>query len=248
VHGTRQKTPAHLTRRLLARLIRWLPNHRCSGVGETGDGTSATARFCQPHRRHLTLVSTFSGEAALDEPPPPRACGTRGRPRVKGPNLASPQAVVATTVQRTRLMVAWSGGTRRAIAVVTGTGHWSRLGDALVEVRWVYVHDGTGTHRDEYFLTTERSRGPKRIVACDTPRGSIEPTFQACRAYLKRESPQGDGAPTVLRVTPWVCGLSTVVVLLDLQLPPPSSPLRAICWRGQATVTCSERITWVRRV
>jgi DDE superfamily endonuclease len=44
--GTRHQTPAHLTRRLLARLIRWLPARRCIVGGETGYGTSETARFC----------------------------------------------------------------------------------------------------------------------------------------------------------------------------------------------------------
>ena len=42
---------------------------------DMGYGTSETARFCQPHRRHLTIVSKFYGDAALYEPP--RAHATR---------------------------------------------------------------------------------------------------------------------------------------------------------------------------
>lgn len=106
-HGTRHQTPAHMARRLLARLLRWFPKRHCIFLGDTGYGTSETARFCHQHRRHLTVVSTFDGDAALDEPPPPRPRGTRGRPRVQGQKLASPQAVVANTAQRTRLTVAW---------------------------------------------------------------------------------------------------------------------------------------------
>jgi hypothetical protein len=90
VHGTRHKTPAHIARLLLARLIRWFPNHRFIFVGDTGYGTSETARFCHKHRRHLTLVSKFYGDAALYKPPPPRTRGTMGRPRVKGQKLAAP--------------------------------------------------------------------------------------------------------------------------------------------------------------
>jgi DDE superfamily endonuclease len=247
VHGTRHKTPAHITRLLLARLIRWFPNHRFIFVGDTGYGTSETARFCHKHRRHLTLVSKFYGDAALYEPPPPRTRSTMGRPRVKGQRLASPQEVVAKTAKRTRLTVAWYGGTIRDIEVATGTGHWYRIGEALVAVRWVYVHDCTGTHRDEYFFTTDRSMCPKRIVECYTQRWSIETTFQECREYLRLESAKGYGQQTVLRCTPCLFGLYTVIVLLYLQLPRPSSTHRAVFWRGKATVTFSDMMTFVRR-
>jgi DDE superfamily endonuclease len=247
VHGTRHRTPAHLARLLLARLIRWCPHRHFIFVGDTGYGTSETARFCRKHRQHLTLVSKFYGDAALYAPPPPRTPRTMGRPRVKGQKLASPQRVVANTARRTRLTVAWYGGSTRDIEIVTGAGHWYRIGEALVEVRWVYVHDGTGTHRDEYFFTTDIAMKPQQIVVCYTQRWSIETTFQECREYLKLESPKGYSQQTVLRFTPCLFGLYTIIVLLYLQLLHPSSTLRAIFWRGKSTVTFSDMITCVRR-
>ena len=96
-----------MARLLLARLVRWFPNHPFIFVGDMGYGTSETARFCHQYRQHLTLVSKFYGDAALYEPPPPRTRRTIGRPRVKGQKLASPQEVVAQTPQRTPLTVAW---------------------------------------------------------------------------------------------------------------------------------------------
>jgi hypothetical protein len=247
VHGTRHKTPAHIARLLLARLVRWFPARHFIFVGDSGYGTSETARFCSKHRQHLTLVSKFYGDAALYDPPPPRTRRTMGRPRVKGQKLASPQEVVATTVNRTRLTVAWYGGSTRDIEVVTGTGHWYRIGEDLVEVRWVYVHDGTGTHRDEYFFTTALTMQPQQMVECYTQRWSIETTFQECREYLKVESTKGYGQQTVLRFTPCLFGLYTMVVLLYLQLPKSSSSLRTIFWHGKSTVTFSDMLTCVRR-
>jgi DDE superfamily endonuclease len=126
VHGQRHKTPAHIARLLLACLVRWFPARHCILVGDSGDGTSETARLCSTHRQHLTLVRTCYGDVAWYEPPPPRTRRTMGRPRVKGQTLASPQEVVATPVTRTRLTVAWYGGSTRDIEVVTGTGQrWS---------------------------------------------------------------------------------------------------------------------------
>jgi uncharacterized protein YerC len=245
--GTRHKTPAHLARLLLARVVRWFPARQFIFVGDTGYGTSETARFCRKHGRHLTLVSKFYGDAALYEAPPPRTRNTMGRPRVKGQRMASPRKVVANTAQRTRLTVAWYGGSTRDIEVVTGTGHWYRIGEALVEVRWVYVHDRTGTHRDEYFFTTDLSMCPQQIVEGYTQRWSIETTFQECREYLKLESTKGYSQQTVLRLTPCLFGLYTLVVLLYLQLPSPLRTLRAVFWKGKSTVTFSDMITCVRR-
>jgi hypothetical protein len=247
VHGTRHKTPAHTARLLLARLMRWFPERHFILVGDSGYGTSETARFCQQHHRHLTLVSKFYGDAALYEPPPPRTRRTIGRPRVKGQKLASPQEVVANTSQRPRLRVTWYGGSTRDIEIVTGTGHWYRIGEALVEVRWVYVHDCTGTHRDEYFLTTDITMTPQQIVEHYTQRWSIETTFQECREYLKLESSKSYSQQAVLRFTPCLFGLYTVVVLLYLQLPRSSSTRSVVLWKGKSTVTFSDMMTCVRR-
>jgi len=57
--GPRHQTPAHCARRLLARLIRWVPPRPVIFVGDMGYGTSETARFGQPHRRPLPIVSKF---------------------------------------------------------------------------------------------------------------------------------------------------------------------------------------------
>jgi DDE superfamily endonuclease len=247
VHGTRHKTPAHLARLLLARLMRWFPHRHFIFVGDSGYGTSETARFCQRHHRHLTLVSKFYGDAALYEPPPPRLRRTIGRPRVKGRKLPSPREVVAQTRRRTRLVVAWYGGISRNIEIVTGTGHWYRIGESLVAVRWVYIHDCTGTHRDEYLFTTDLRMKPQQLVECYTQRWSIETTFQECREYLKLASLKGYSQQTVLRFTPCLFGLYSVVVLLYLQLPRSSSIHRAVFWRGKTSVTFSDMMTCVRR-
>jgi hypothetical protein len=180
-----------MARLLLARLVRWFPTRHFIVVGDMGYGTSETARFCRQHHRHLTLVRKCYGDAALSVPPPPRPRRTMGRPRVKGQHLASPQEVVAQKTPRTCLTGAWYGGTTRAIESIRGTGHWYRLGEALVAVRWVYVHEATGTHRDEYLCTTALPMRPTRIVACYTPRWSIDTTFQECREDLKRASTKG---------------------------------------------------------
>ena len=70
------------------------------------------------------------------------------------------QMLMFAATRRQHLQVSWHGGGRRQVAVVTGTSHWYKGREGLVSVRWVFVEDLTGTHRDEYFFTSgNRHRG-----------------------------------------------------------------------------------------
>jgi hypothetical protein len=127
------------------------------------------ARFC--HRHRLTLVSKFHPKANLYEAPPPYR--GQGRPRVKGAALPKPHEVVAGARTR-RLTVGWYGGGRRRVEVVSGAGQWYKSGRGLVPVRWVHVRDRDGTHRDEYFFSTDLSLSPAAIIEHYTARWNID--------------------------------------------------------------------------
>jgi DDE superfamily endonuclease len=143
------KTPSELMRQLLLVLTHWFPERRFVFAGDGGYGTHALARFAaRRRRRDLALVSLFYANAALHDVPPVVVGKKNGRPRKKGDKWPTPEAVVAATEVRQRLEVSWYGGGRRTVEVVSGTGHWHKSGEGLVEVLWVYVHDLTGTHRD----------------------------------------------------------------------------------------------------
>jgi len=180
--------------------MRWLPHRPFIFVGDPGYGPSETARFCRPHHRHLPVVSKFDGDAALYEPPPPRRRPTMGRPGGEGQELPPPQAGVAHRTNRPRLAVAWDGGSTRDIE--TGTGHWSRIGEAWVALRWGFGHEGTGPPRDESLFTTPLCLRPQQRVEYYTQRWSIGTTSQDCRAHLEPESTKCDGQQTGLRCTP----------------------------------------------
>lgn len=242
----RHKTPATLMRQLLAVLIRWFPERKFVFSGDGGFATHDLARFAKRHRRQLALVSRFYPDANLCALPPARG-KTRGRPRVKGRKLATPQDVVRKTKRRRRLTVAWYGGGQRKVEVVTGTGHWYHSGAGLVEVRWVFVHDLTGTHRDDYFFTTDVTRTPQQIIETFTGRWSIETTFQELRAYLGLETTRGRTRHTVLRTAPMLFGLYSVVVLLYVRMPQRWRATPGVQWIGKQTITFSDVITAVRR-
>jgi hypothetical protein len=249
--GRRHKTPAELMRQLLAVLCRWFPERRFVFVGDGGFGTHPLASFVHRHRRRLTMVSRFYADANLYEPPPPPTLPTgkkkTGRPRKKGAKLPSPQEVVAKTPRKQHLRVAWYGGGQRDIAVVTGTGHWHKSGFGLVPVRWVYVHDRTGTHRDEYFFSTNVDLCAREIVEAYTRRWNLETTFQEMRCYLKLEKTRGWTEQTVLRTAPCLFGLYALIAVFYAELPRRWQCQRAVTHRDKTTVTFSDAITAVRR-
>jgi len=242
--GRRHKTPARLLRQLCCVLLRWFQQRQFVLTGDNNYGSHEMARFAARRRGRLHLVSKFYSDANLFEPPPPYS--GHGRPRVKGKELAKPEAVVAEA-SRTRLTVAWYGGGQREVEVVTGTGHWYKAGQGLVAVRWVFVHDLTGTHRDEYFLTTDVALSAQAVIETYVGRWNEETTFQEMRSYLGLETTRGWKEKTVLRLAPCLFGLYTVVACLYSQLPRGYARVRAVAWAGKIDVTFSDAITAVRR-
>ena len=237
------RTPAQLMCRLLRCLLIRCPDRRFIFVGDASYGTHALARFCHRHRGRLTLVSKLHPAANLYEPPPPYA--GRGRPRVKGAKLPKP-CDTAPTGRRQRLTVGWYGGGTRHVAVVSATGSWHKSGRGLVPIRWVFVHDLRGTHRDEYFFTTDPDLTPAALVGYYTGRWNIETTFQELRSHLGLETTQGWCRQTVLRLAPCLFGLYTAVAVLYPTLPP-AQRSAAVQWRGKAAVTFSDALGAVRR-
>jgi len=245
-HRRRHKTPAELMRQLLAVLLHWFPEREFVFAGDGGYGTHPLATFVHRHRRRLSMVSRFYADANLYAPAPVVRGKRNGRPPKKGAKQPSPASVVAKS-RRKRLKVAWYGGGRRNVAVVIGTGHWYKGGEGLVPVRWVFVHDCTGTHRDEYFFTTDPSMSPRQIIETFTGRWSIETTFQEMRAHLGLETTRGRTENTVLRVAPCLFGLYSVVALLYAQLPAAWRRSFGIQWPGKRHATFSDAISAVRR-
>jgi DDE superfamily endonuclease len=238
----RHYTPAQQMQRLLRLVLRWFPDRHFLFVGDGGYGTHALARFAAAQPR-LTLVSKLHPKAGLYAPPPPYR-GT-GRPRDKGAKLLTPQQAAGQAALR-RLRVGWYGGGTRQVAVATGTGLWYQKGHGVVPLRWVFVRDCTGTHRDEFFFTTDASLTPAQVIGHYTGRWNIDTTFQEVRACRGLETTRGWCRRTVLRAAPCLFGLYTVVALL-YQLLPAGRRGGDLRWPGKAGVTFADALRAVRR-
>ena len=241
--GRPHRTPARLMCRLLRLLLIRFPDRRFVFVGDSAYGTHEVAAFVHRHSRRLVLISKLHPEANLFEPPPPYRGS--GRPRIKGARRPKPREGVAEASRRRKLTVGWYGGGTRRVEVVTGTGHWYKAGDGLVPIRWVFVQYREGTHRDEYFYTTDRRMGTSTVVTRYAGRWNLECTFQESRAHLHSETTRGRSRRTVVRATPCLFGLYSVVALLYDAMPA-TARSGGITWPGKSIVAFSDALSAVR--
>jgi hypothetical protein len=248
--GRHHRTPIDLTKCMLSHLIRWFPDRKFVLVGDGGYASHDLARFARRHRRHLTLVSLFHPDANLYQPPPLRRKGQSGRPRLKGKKRPSPEKVVARS-RPTRARVGWYGGGDRRIEFVSDTAHWykGKNSGGLIELRWVFVHDRQGTHRDQYFYCTDPDLSPQQIVTLYTARWSIEVTFQEVREHLGFETTKQHCRKSVTRTAPCILGLYSLVTLIYARLIEHGKPIiHNTPSYTKAEPTFSDALYAVRRV
>jgi hypothetical protein len=245
--GRRHKTAPDLARQLMAVLIHWFPERKFIFLGDGGYASHELARFCHRHRRHATLVSRFHGDARLYAPAPKRR-PRNGRPPLKGRKLPTPEQVV-TRRALTTTKVHWYGGGDRRVGLVSGTGLWYKAGAGVAPIRWVFVRDLQGTHRDEYFYTTDTSLTAEQIVSWFTARWSIETTFQEVRAHLGFETTRQHVATSVLRTAPCLLGLFSVICLIYAEhVRSHPTGIRQTLWYAKGEPTFSDAVTTVRRL
>lgn len=255
--GHRHRTPTDLAMQLMAVLIHWFPDRKFILVGDGGYSSHELARFCWRHRRHVTLVSRFHPKANLYLPPTPterKSTAAKrkkpGRPKIRGRRLAKPESVVKRSSTPTRATVSWYGGESRRVELISGgVGHWYKARQGLVPVRWVFVHDIQGTHRDEYFYCTDPTLDPAQIVSLYTARWSIEVTFQEIRAHLGFTTVRNWCKRSVLRTAPCLLGLFSVICLI-FERHTRGKPLTIAqaCWYAKTEATFSDAIAAVRRL
>lgn len=242
----RHKTVAQIIRGLLAKLMRWFPERKFVFVGDNAYGTHEMSRFASKHGNSLTLVSKIVKDANLFAKPPKRQKGRNGRPPAKGKALPKPIEVAQSRKRPKRLRVRWYGGGWRNVDVYSGKGYWYKSGKGLVQIRWVYVIDRDGTHRDECFYATDASMKPAQIIEMYGARWNIETTFQEMRAHLGLETTRGWKKQTVLRMAPCLFLLYSIVVVFYDTMPKSTTHRKVKKWAGKQAITFSDMFVSTR--
>ncbi len=244
--GRRHKKLTDWARQVLLQTVRWLPGRRVIAVA---DSSFSAIELLRDAGRHLCLISRLRLDAALYEPAPPRKPGTTGRPPVKGKRLPSLKQRLAdpATCWRRITVDGWYGGTERQLDIASGTALWHHPG-MRVPIRWTLVRDPSGEKEPQAFLCTDLDADPVDVLRWFVRRWRVETTFEEARRHLGMQTQRQWSDLAILRTTPALLGLFSLVTLLAAQLTPQAR--RAVAtsaWYRKKRPTFSDTLAVVRR-
>ena len=240
------KTLLDWARQVALQIRRWLPGR---SIVLVLDSTFAALEFLAAVRRHACVITRLRLDANLFAPAPPRRKGP-GRPPLKGkrlPKLSQHLADPATQWQP-HTVALWYGRTNRRVEIATGTAVWYHAGLPPVPIRWLLVRDPTGELETHAFLATDLDVTPQDMLQWFVRRWQIEVTFEEVRAHLGVETQRQWSDRAILRTTPTLLGLFSLVCLWghDLYAACAFAP-RTAAWYPKAHLTFSDTIAAVRR-
>jgi hypothetical protein len=246
--GRRHKTVPDWGRQMLRQLRRWLPDRALVVVADSTYAVLELLAAAAGLRQPVTVVTRLRLDAALYDPAPPRAPGTIGRPRVTGgrqPTLATRLLDPATVWEP--LTVPWYGGGTAQVEVTTGTALWYHRGLPAVRLRWVLLRDPQGRFDPQALLSTNPTVAPPQIIAWFVTRWQVEVTFHEVRAHLGVETQQQWSDRAILRTTPALLGLfSLVTIFAHACLDGRPLFVRQAAWYAKPAPTFAETLAFVR--
>ncbi len=248
--GRRHKTLTDRARQAILQSKRWLADR---SVVVVADSSFAALELIAAVRRHVCLITRVRLDASLFEPAPERRPNQKGRPRLKGKALPKLSAILADprTVWTRITMTEWYGGQTRALEYVSGTSVWYSSGMPPAPIRWILVRDPSGERDPQAFLCTDLNLEPMAILSRFVCRWRIETTFQEVREHLGVETQRQWSDLAILRTTPALLGLYSLVAIWAHRLmAEPTTEVRThpAAWYVKALPTFSDAIAAVRRV
>lgn len=245
--GRRHKTITDWARQMIRLLHCWYPSRQLIVVA---DSEYAAIDFLAAARHAATIITRLRLDARLFAPAPPRCPGQMGRPRVVGkrlPSLAS-RTLDPATRWTTITMSRWYGERDRPIEILSDTAVWYRTGVSPVPIRWVLIRDPQGTFPPQALLCTDLMVEPEQIIAWFTQRWQLEVTFHELRAHLGVETQRQWSDLAILRTTPALFGLFSLVTLLAHErFSAPAPPVRQAAWYAKRAPTFLDAIALVRQ-
>jgi DDE superfamily endonuclease len=248
-HRRRHKKLTDWGRQMIRQLRRWLPDRLLVVVADSSYAVLELLACAAGLRQPVTVITRLRLDAALYDPTPVRQPGTNGRPRKKGarqPTLA--QRVTDPQTLWEPLSVRWYGKQQRLIEVATGTAVWFHNGLPPVAIRWVLIRDPRGSFPAQALLCTDQQAQARQIVEWFVLRWQLEVTFHEVRTHLGVETQRQWSDLAILRTTPALLGLFSLVTLFAHQLLQGQSlPTRQTAWYTKAFPTFSDTLALVRQ-
>jgi hypothetical protein len=245
----RHKLLTDWARQMLIQVRTWLPNRLLVIVADSSYAALELLAAAQGLAQPVTMVTRLRLDAALYDPAPPQRKGQRDRPRKKGARQTTLAVRLAdpTTVWSEH-SVAWYGHSTRIVRLATGTAVWFHFGMPAVPIRWVLITDPEGKFRAQALLCTDVAAAPTQILEWFVLRWQLEVTFEEARAHLGIETQRQWSDLAILRTTPALLALFSLVALFAHQLLQAQHlPARQAAWYTKEASTFADTLAFVRQ-
>ena len=237
-------------RQALLQVRRWLPGRKLVVVMDASfaaiDFLWQVAKLANP----ITMIARFRLDAALYAPAPKRQPGKKGRSRKKGQRLPTLEQVLedTRTVWKKVLIPNWYGEGKREVEITSGTAVWYHSGMPALPIRWVLIRDPLGKFKSQALLCTDLNEEPEQILKWFVMRWQLEVTFHEVRDHLGVETQRQWSDWAILRTTPALLGLFSLVTLLaNTHARNGKIPIRQAAWYCKPLPTFSDALALVRQ-
>jgi SRSO17 transposase len=194
--------------RLIERVASWFPERRLVVMGDAAYGGKSVVRHLP---EGVDLIARMHPKARLNAPAP-KGERRRGRPRIRGGRIASPQEQFANMRGFRRVKMALYGRKGEfLIKQVRGALWYNSAGARRVNI--AMIRDASGKMKDDVFYTTDLSASAEEILKRYAMRWSIEVAFHDAKGCLGLEDPQNRTRKAVERSAPFALLVYSMAIL-----------------------------------
>ncbi len=125
---------------------------------------------------------------------------------------------------------------------------WFHGGLPALPIRWVLIRDPKGKFKSQALLCTDLTVKPKRIVEWFVLHWQLEVTLHEVRTHLGVETQRQWSDPAIVRTTPALLGLFSVITLMAHRSARCGKlPIRQSAWYTKPCATFSDALAVVRQ-
>jgi hypothetical protein len=236
-------------RQMVLQARRWLPKRLLVVVADSGFAVIDLLWRLRQMENPICMITRLRLDAALYKPAKVTP-GKIGRPRKKGSRLPTLEKVAADKLTRWKRLVVqeWYGEKRRVIEITSQTAIWFHSGLPPLPIRWVLMRDPKKRFKTQALLCTDVNIAPEQIIQWFVRRWQAEVTFHEVRTHLGVETQRQWADLSILRMTPALLGLFSLVTLLaNLHAQKHKLPIQQTAWYVKQLPTFSDALSIVKQ-
>ena len=235
-------------RQMVLQARRWLPKRFLVVVADSSFAVIELLWQLRQLKNPICMITRFRMDAALYEPAQP-APGKIGRPRKKGQRLPTLENIATDkhTPWKRLKVPDWYGEKKRDIQITSQTAVWFHNGQPPLPIRWVIVRDPKRIFKTQALLCTDVNISAEQIIQWFVRRWQVEVTFHEVRTHLGVETQRQWANLSILRITPSLLSLFSVVTLLaNLHARKQKLPIQQAAWYSKKLPTFSDALNIVK--